>query len=505
MPFPLRLTATDVLNLLGVACGVLAVLAAVEFARRRFDLPQEASRKAVHVGTGLLVFFAPMLFTAKLPVLLLALSFTLLNALAYRLQWLSAVHRVSRRSFGTVYYPFALFLLALLFWESSPGIVVAAMSVMALGDGLAGIVGELLPAPHMYRVTGDQKSIEGSATMFLASLLALALSFAVYGLPRGVASELSFTSPLFWAVLTSVALFATAWEGASSRGMDNLTVPIMTGLALFFCLSGAGQATRFACGTLLGAAAVLASLRLRFLQSSGAVAAFLLAVVCYGCGGWMWTVPMLVFFIPSSLLSRWKRRRKAAFENLFDKGGTRDAWQVAANGGIPGLLAALAVVYPHPWWFALYAGSLAAVTTDTWATELGVLSPREPRHILQGTVLPRGSSGAVSLTGFAAGAAGAASIAATVMAYLPWPPSFAFGGAVVLAGLGGSLADSILGATAQAQYRCAECGRETEKRRHCDASCTRMRGAVWMTNDAVNACCAAVGAISVLIFCAFLF
>lgn len=53
-------------------------------------------------------------------------------------------------------------------------------------------------------------------------------------------------------------------------------------------------------------------------------------------------------------------------------------------------------------------------------------------------------------------------------------------------GLAGSLIDSWLGAVCQVMYRCRECGKEIEKSLHCHSKAERIRGASWMTNDAVN-------------------
>jgi uncharacterized membrane protein len=64
-------------------------------------------------------------------------------------------------------------------------------------------------------------------------------------------------------------------------------------------------------------------------------------------------------------------------------------------------------------------------------------------------------------------------------------------GTVFLAGLIGSLADSILGATLQVIYVCAACGRETEKHptHSCGGQTEKLRGLHWMSNDWVNLGC----------------
>ncbi len=158
-------------------------------------------------------------------------------------------------------------------------------------------------------------------------------------------------------------------------------------------------------------------------------------------------------------------------EEKFSKGHQRDAAQVLANGGIAGLCVLLGQAFPGALWpWLAFAGALAAANADTWATELGVLSKTPPRSIRTGRMVEPGDSGGVSWMGILAATGGSLLIA--LLAVLPWPGIPAeFGLAthglvillITLAGLGGSLVDSLLGATAQVIYTCPACGKETER------------------------------------------
>lgn len=153
---------------------------------------------------------------------------------------------------------------------------------------------------------------------------------------------------------------------------------------------------------------------------------------------------LLAFFISSSLLST--------------RHTLRTERQVVANGGV----AALAALLGN--WPA-FAGSLAAATADTWATEIGRRAPTPPRLVTSWTSVPPGTDGGMTLLGTLGGIAGAGFIAGT--SYLlgfPWVL------AVALAGALGMLLDSILGATVQGKVR-------------------------WMDNDAVNLAATLAGAV----------
>ncbi len=71
--------------------------------------------------------------------------------------------------------------------------------------------------------------------------------------------------------------------------------------------------------------------------------------------------------------------------------------------------------------------------------------------------------------------------------------------AVSIGGLGGGLADSVLGRLLQATRRCEACGRVTERAVHdCGTPTLHARGLRWMTNDTVNLLATESGALGAL-------
>lgn len=249
---------------------------------------------------------------------------------------------------------------------------------------------------------------------------------------------------------------------------------------------------QFLVAALFGFTIAAGSYVARFLTLSGSLATFFLAVIIYGIGGWQWTAPILVFFVLSSLLSKFGRSRKVPFEQVFEKSSTRDWGQVLANGGVPASVTVFSVLFPLYDFYPLYLGALAAATADTWGTEIGVLARGKTVSILRLTSVEPGTSGGISEYGTIGGAIGAAVVA---LSGYPWYTELRTTLSVVAAGVAGSLIDSLLGATVQAQYKCGVCGKITEREMHCGQTTELHRGVRWIGNDVVNGICALGGAL----------
>ena len=246
-------------------------------------------------------------------------------------------------------------------------------------------------------------------------------------------------------------------------------------------------------------AAVIGGLAYRrgSLSRSGVAGALITGTVIFGLGGWGWGVLLVVFFVSSTALSHYREAFKESLSEKFSKGHRRDLAQTFANGGAGAIIVLAYYWWPHPLWWAAFAGAMAAVNADTWATELGVLSRTRPRHILTGQTVEVGTSGGVTLTGTGAALGGAALIALVASLFnlllgQPYPLSlslsFLFFVSATLAGLLGSLYDSFLGATWQAMYFCDQCRKETERHplHTCGQPTRLIRGWRWLDNDWVN-------------------
>ena len=189
--------------------------------RHRFPDQREWSRKVVHIGTGPVVLLAWGLGIARWVALPAAIAVTVATALNHRFRVLPAVEDVDRHSYGTVAYGASIAILLALFWPQQPLAVAAGVLVMAIGDGLAGLVGPQLRSPR-WRVLGQGKSLAGTLAMGGGALVVLVLL-------QLIAQSQGMAAP-GWPQLIAIALLATALEQGSSFGIDNLTVPLSAGL-----------------------------------------------------------------------------------------------------------------------------------------------------------------------------------------------------------------------------------------------------------------------------------
>jgi len=225
------------------------------------------------------------------------------------------------------------------------------------------------------------------------------------------------------------------------------------------------------------------------LTTNGAWAATLTGGLIFSLGGAQWASLILAFFLSSSILSRAFSQHKRKVAEKFAKGAQRDWGQVLANGGLgAGLVLIQAFNQDQIWPWIAYAGAMAAVNADTWATELGVFSPSPPRLIVNGKPVERGASGGISLTGYLAVLAGAALISAIALPFTLADGILPAVLAIVLGGFTGSTVDSFLGATIQTIYYCPGCQKETERhpRHSCGTETAMLRGWHWLNNDWVN-------------------
>lgn len=249
-------------------------------------------------------------------------------------------------------------------------------------------------------------------------------------------------------------------------------------------------------GFLISVYIAFAAERKSALTRSGALAAIAVGTTVFGLGGGVAGLSLMTFFLTGTALSRHRKAEKERRTgDVVEKGAQRDAMQVLANGGAAAAFCALYALTGRELFYVGAVGSLAAAAGDTWATEIGSLARGEPWHILTLRRVPAGTSGGVSVQGLWGMAAGALLIGLLTL-WEPAPRGLSLLRALVVlvGGIAGALADSLLGATVQERRACLECGAATEQVVHRCGGGTRCTGGIeGLGNDAVNALATAIG------------
>ena len=457
-----------------------------EIGRKVFNLSPELSRKFVHVMVGILVSLAPFFLTSSIPVILLGVLFTVLNFVALKKDSLKGMHTTERVSFGTVYFPIAFTLLVILFWERNIVLFVVAMLILAFSDTAATVVGERSKSTHKFVLWHDKKSWAGSIAFFLTTLLVILVTLPLY---MNFANQIALPLPHLLGLTLFTAFVATVGEAVSKRGSDNLTLTVAAALGMDLYMTSMNAGTLMALGGWFLASVVMGygAYKLKSLSVSGGFGAFLLGVFMFGMGGWDTMLPLIGFFVLSSMLSKIADRQSKK-DIISSKGSQRDIVQVYANGGFP-------LVFTIAWYFTdfsiaplywAFLASLASATADTWETEIGSFSKKLPMNILTGKRVAKGYSGGISLPGTLGGLLGAAAIIFIAILLGTIEQDLSLIIALILSGFMGSIMDSVLGASLQAKFQCNVCNKPTEKLSHCHEETEHVSGILWFDNDWVN-------------------
>ncbi|MEE9189564.1 MAG: DUF92 domain-containing protein, partial [Candidatus Neomarinimicrobiota bacterium] len=463
------------------------IIAISEILRVTSNISPESNRKVVHLLVGSLVTISPFLFQSNRPVLTLAGIFCFINLWAIRSDKFQGMHTVNRVSYGTVFFPVSFFILTL-FWWTRPVAIVIAIALMTFADTIAAITGEKLGKIRKYKIWEDGKSVEGSLAMYLSSFILVFLITLVLSWYTNNMAYYSLTFILGVAGFT--ALIATIAESLSKQGSDNLSVPIIFAITFdqYLVNFTLGDLNSFIIWAFVSLIFLAFAYRAEALTGDGAVAAYLIGLIIFGSGGWSWIIPLLIFLVSSSLLAK--------YQNPDAPGSKRNISQVFANGSVALTIALLHFYLSLPNAFILYLAAIAAATADTWATEIGFFSLRQPVSIATLKKVEKGSSGGITLLGTTGSVIGAAVIGLTGML---GGLSSLEAAVITVAGFTGSILDSILGATIQGKFQCPECNKITEKRIHCGIKSIKIEGFAWLDNNLVNFINTAGGIITVIL------
>jgi len=468
-------TAFGVVLTIIAPCGVLCLAAVM----RKFGVDVEVSRKLVHILLSNWILLALAVYSSAWTACILPGLLIPLNYISYRKKIFSAIERNEDNTPGTVWYAISLFLLCLAGYSlDMPWIAACGMLAMGYGDGLGALIGRRwgklrFPGAH------SKKSLWGILTVMFFSGLAVGIVCAVYA--PNLTPHFALRTALACAVPAAVI------ELFSPRGTDNLTLPLGVSLIVFLLARFPLLWPVFACLG-IGLLILLAAYYFHAITSGAFLVATLLGVSLFVFGGWLSCAALILFFLLGSIVSRIGRNKKASAHALHGQRGARTVAQVLANG-LPSLIFA-AFYYFTGFKSCLLAVLVcfAAAAADTFSSEIGMLSKKEPVSILTFKPIQQGLSGGITLLGFLGAAIGASTVSVLAISI------FGIKGVLVIivAGVFSSAIDSVLGAAFQAKFQVQsesneELAQQLTERKSLDGTPVKLvHGFRWINNDVVN-------------------
>jgi phytol kinase len=139
---------------------------------------------------------------------------------------LETVYKKNGDNYGVIFFPLGLIMSFILFVPINPIIFQGSVLVLALSDGLAGLLG-LKFGQKKYKVTGE-KTWLGSLFFFIMTLLIL---LCIFYIANGSIHYLNILVIMF------ASLVLTIIEGLFGKGFDNLLLPVTSGYIIYYLLS----------------------------------------------------------------------------------------------------------------------------------------------------------------------------------------------------------------------------------------------------------------------------
>lgn len=425
------------------------------------------SRKIVHISVGHWIILAMLVFNDLRFLVVTPIVFIGVNYLSFRYKIFDVMEQ-DDDSFGTVWYAVSLFILSTAgFLLKDPRIAIIGILAMAYGDGFAALIGQKW-GKHKWRMPYENKSIEGSATMFGLTFIVVVITQQVM---QGTFSFVEAT----W-----ISGIVTLVELMAKKGKDNLTVPIFAGGFTWFFST---QMMSTQAMLLLGFAALILSVGFikRAITFEGCIHGIFVAFILLHFGQVNIFYGLILFFALGSLVSKVGKDKQKIERLIHERSGPRNSIQVYANAGGAVLMVILGEitgleVFDHAA-LIIFIAALA----DTFSSEIGMLSKKQPVSIITFKKIAPGLSGGVSLLGITAALLGAFTMS-FILVKGEWSEILLMG----TLGFLGSLIDSLIGASIQRKYYDPENNTLTERKQIDRQPLQLVSGFKKINNDAVN-------------------
>ena len=240
-----------------------------------------------------------------------------------------------------------------------------------------------------------------------------------------------------------------------------------------------------ASSVVLAALVAFVTIKKKAFTVPAALSACAMLVIVAVCSGWSGVVIVLsCYFTIFAVDMVVGEKSEKVTGSINQRSGARGLVQVIANAFAATVAAIFSFILKKPDLMIVYAAALTECLADSLASDVGVLSKKDPVDICRMKRIKRGLSGGVSLLGTLSALAGC--VLMCLISFIFFGISARVVVAVLVIPMIGILIDSILGSLVQAKYKCNVCGKSTEKKVHCGENTAHVGGLTIINNDAVN-------------------
>lgn len=218
------------MNIWGLVLSYILVflIIGISTALQKFKLVgDEGARKFIHIGVSNWWILAWIFFKGDNAIwfaIIPPITFIALNYYSYKTNLIKSMERSGNGNLGTVYFPISLLILVIFTFGiiNKPEIGAIGILVLGYGDGLAAVIGKAYGTKKLV----NNKSLEGSLTMLLASAVVVLSVLLISGYP--------IVTGIIAALVISV--LSTLVELYTPKGLDNLSVPLFSSLIIYVLL-----------------------------------------------------------------------------------------------------------------------------------------------------------------------------------------------------------------------------------------------------------------------------
>jgi len=197
---------------------LICLFAVTDLLKKRFHLDSNNSRKIVHVASCITVCTFPYTLS-NVEIYLICFIFIIITSYTKYRGIFKSIHSVDRTTFGAEAYPVGVLIATYCFLPLDKNAFIYGMLVGGFSDSMASVIGKYYKYKELI-LFGQKKSLGGSISFFITTVIISYLFFFVFGI------KLSLMSILIISFILTIA------ELVQTFGFDNITIPALSGMAL---------------------------------------------------------------------------------------------------------------------------------------------------------------------------------------------------------------------------------------------------------------------------------